>query len=72
VALARGAQRGRADVDMTATAHRGGCPACGQAIEAEIEWLQDGYRTWQPLANADVTGGQPVHVDDLVERVNER
>jgi hypothetical protein len=68
--LARGRQRGRADVDMTATSHRAECRSCGLAIRAVVEYLHDQYRTWQPLVPDDVEHGEVVHVADLADRVD--
>lgn len=69
--MLEGHQRGVADRDMTATEHEGQCPACGQAIRARVEYMQEGYRSWQPLANPDVEGAEAVDVDDVAERIPE-
>lgn len=69
IVLVRGHQTGVADVDMTETTHKATCGECGLEIRGRVEYLQDQYRTWQPLANDNITNGQPVYLPDLQDRV---
>ena len=66
IVMVAGEQRGMRDREMTATAHRGTCPDCGQRIEVRVEYMQERFDRWQPLANPEVEGGEAVEVDDVV------